>query len=157
MLTIKGIKLCFGGIPEICDFDKTKMWFLSQNSKKLFSVRNVLFRLRNTTLKTASYSDHPLIEYGRFCVSHFRSFCCLMLFALKCVWNSLSDLIVKGSYLVYETSDLDGIFSVAFAFMWTTILDKNQNFEIFGQNHVVFLSKIQSFLEFHHYIILFLR
>ena len=38
---------------------------------------------------------------------------------------------------MFECSDLDGVFSFVFVFMWTTVSDKNQNFEIFGQKHVL--------------------
>ena len=105
------------------------MWFLSQK------IKNLIF-VRNTKMKTASHCDHPLKGHGRFCVSRFGPFLvyCLMQFALEYA-TPLLDLIFKRSYLAFEGSDLDGVFSFAFAFMWTTISDKNQNFEIFGQKH----------------------
>ena len=57
------------------------------------------------------------------------------------------------SYLAFECSDLDGVFSFAYAFMWTTISDKNQNFEIFGQKHVFEQnSKISGIPSLHHFI-----
>ena len=96
-----------------------------------FFVKNVLFLLRNTKVKTASHSDHPLKGNGRFCVSHFGPFYCLMQF------NILLDLLFKNSYLAFECSDLDGVFSFALAVMWTTFSGKkNQTFEIFGKKHV---------------------
>ena len=45
-------------------------------------------------------------------------------------------------------------FMDTFAFMWTTISDKNQNFEMFGQMFFKQNSKISGI---HQYIILFLR
>ena len=50
------------------------------------------------------------------------------------VCNALLDLILKF-YVAFEGSDLGGVFSFAFAFMWTTIADKNQTFEIFYQKY----------------------
>ena len=89
-------------------------------------------------MKTASHSDHPLKGHGRFCVSHLD----LSIVYFNLHWNMhlFVDLIFKRSYLAFECSDLYGIFS----------------FKSFGQKHV-FLIKIQRFLEFHHYISLFLR
>ena len=60
-----------------------KCVFCPQKIKTLFFVRNDLFRLRNTKIKTASHSDHPLKGHGRFGVSHFGPFYCLMQFALE--------------------------------------------------------------------------
>ena len=34
-------------------------------------------------MKTASHSDHPLKGHGKFCVSQFGPFYCLMQFALE--------------------------------------------------------------------------
>ena len=51
----------FDGISEICDFDK-KSGFCPPKVKNLIFVRNVLFRLRITKMKTTSHSDHPLLE-----------------------------------------------------------------------------------------------
>ena len=59
----------------------------------------------------------------------------------------------KRSYLTFECSDLDGVFGFEFAFMWTTISDKNQNFEIFVKN--MFFkqnSKISGIPSLHHFI-----
>ena len=70
----------------------------------------------------------------------------------KC--NSSFDLIFKRSYLAFECSDVDGVFSFAFAFMWTTISDKNQNFENFGRKHVFMqASKISGIPSLHHSIL----
>ena len=60
------------------------------------------------------------------------------------ICNSLLDLILNRSYLEFECSDLDGVFSFSFVFMWTTISDKKQNFEMFGQKHV-FQAKFKDF------------
>ena len=60
-----------------------KCGFSPKKFQNLIFVRNVLFRLRSTKIKTASHSDHPLKRHGRLCVSHFGPFYCLMQFALK--------------------------------------------------------------------------
>ena len=62
---------------------KKNVVFVPKNQKLIFLSENVLFRLRNTTMKTASHSDHLLKGHGRFCVSHFGPFYCLMQFALE--------------------------------------------------------------------------
>ena len=56
-----------------------------KDNKNLIFIKNVLFPIRNTKIKTASqsHSDHPLKRHGRFCVSHFEPFYCLMQFALE--------------------------------------------------------------------------
>ena len=52
------------------------------------------------------------------------------------ICNSLLDFILKGHSSRLSAQIWMGVFSFAFAFMWTKISDKNQKFEIFGQKHV---------------------
>ena len=87
-------------------------------------------------MKTASHSDHPLKRTWQILCITFLTF---LLFNAICIGicTSWVDLICKRPYLAFECSDLAEVFSFAFAVMWTTILDKNKNFEIFDQKHVV--------------------
>ena len=83
-------------------------------------------------MKTASHSDPPLKGHVRFCVSHFGPFFFVTGFNAICTGacKSLLDLIFKKSDLAFECSALDEVFSFALAVMWTTVSDKNQNFQI---------------------------
>ena len=75
---------------------------LCPKNQKIVFVKNVVFRLRNTKMKTASHYDHPLGGDGRFYASHFEPFCCLMLF------EPLHDKTNKMACAPSEDSDQPG-------------------------------------------------
>ena len=82
MLTLKGINNALTEFQKSVIFIK-KCSFVPKIIKNLLFVINALFRLRNTKMKTASHSDHPLTGHSRFCTSYCGPFYCLMLFVLK--------------------------------------------------------------------------
>ena len=131
----------FYRIPEICDFFIKQFGFCKKKKKKKKKKNNFCQKCSFSIKKHKNKNENRISFWPsvkRTCQIFCILFWTFLLFIAICIGicTSLLDLIFKQSYLAFECSDLDGGFSFAFAVKWTTISNKNQNFEMFGQKHV---------------------
>ena len=110
------------------------MWFLSTKKSKIY------FFCQKCSLSIKKHKNENRISFWPSVKRTWQILCnpfwTFLLFNANCIGicNSLLDSFFKWSYLAFECSDLDGVFSFAFAFMWTTISDKNQNSKFLVKN-----------------------